>query len=363
MKICLLTRTFNLQGGGIGRVSSAIRDGLIEQGHEVHCVSTEKEGLVPYFKYTLLDIPLRMPRGMDIYHALTPMESIWIPKGKGVSIILDLIAITHPGMYGGRLGYNKSIVTLHDIFTYTDPGILGAGINTGVKRWISKTYFKFACEQAVKCKYVVTVSEHVKREVIRLFGAEEDKVRVIKSGIREDLEPQPKKDKVFRVGYLAQLDKRKRIDLLIEAFKRSKLSELVIGGKGVDEKKLKRQAEGDSRIKFLGFVPDENLGDFYNSLDVFVFPTAIEGYGLPPVEVMACKKPVVVLQDAIIPWEVKRRCIIVEELDYVLGSWEYLDRLCASIDIESNYEWAKEHSWGKCIEEYTKLYEEIASGK
>lgn len=362
MKICLLTRTFNLQGGGIGRVSSAIRDGLTNQGHEVHCISTDKEGLVPYFKYTLLDIPLRMPRGMDIYHALTPMESIWIPKDRGVSIILDLIAITHPGMYGGRLG--KGVVTFHDLFPVTNPGLQGAGLGySRMKSYIGGKYFRFACGQAVKCRYVVTVSEHVKKEVIRLFGVAEDKVKVIKSGIREDLEPQPKNDKTFRVGYLAQLDRRKRIDLLIEAFRRSKLGELVIGGKGVDEKKLKEQAMGDNRIKFLGFIPDEKLGDFYNSLDVFVFPTAIEGYGLPPVEAMACKKPVVVLQDAIMPWEVKRRCIIVEELDYVLGNGEYLERLCESVDVESNYEWAKNHSWNKSIDDYVGLYEEIAGGK
>lgn len=358
MRICLLTRTFDLKTGGIARVSSEIRDELIRQGHEIHCISTDKEGLVSYFSYTLLEIPFRLPRGMDIYHALTPMESIWVPKDKGISVILDLITLTHPILSGGRL--NKSIVTFYDLAPMTNPELHGAGFGaSNLKRLIAKRYFEFACKQAVKCKYVVTISEHVKKEVVKIFKVDEDKVKVIKAGIRPDLEPQPKKDSIFRAGYLAQLDRRKRVNLLIKAFRKSELDELVIGGKGLDEDLLKDLAKEDSRIKFLGFIPDDKLVEFYNSLDVFIFPTAIEGYGLPIVEAMACKKPVMVLDDAIIPWEVKKRCIIVPELDFILGNKDYLERVCKGVDIEGNYTWAKEHNWKKCVDEYLKLYKEI----
>lgn len=360
MRICLLTRSFDLQGGGIARVSSEIRDELVRQGHLVHCISTKKESLPGYLSYTLLEMPSRIPKGFDVYHALTPLESIWIPKDKGIAIILDLIAITHPRLYGGRL--SKSVVTFHDIIPVTHPNLQGAGVGySSLKTSIAKRYFSFACNQAVKCKYVVTVSEHVREEVIRVFGVEPTRVKVIKSGIREDLEPQPKKDKKFRIGYLAQLDRRKRVDLLIGAFKKSDLDELVIGGKGLDEALLRQQAGDDPRIKFLGFIPDDKLVDFYNSLDVFVFPTAIEGYGLPIVEAMACRKPVVVLHDSIIPWEVKKRCIIVERLDYVLGNQSYLQNLCRYTKIDNNYTWAKSHSWSKSVEEYVELYKEIAN--
>jgi len=94
-------------------------------------------------------------------------------------------------------------------------------------------------------------------------------------------------------------------------------------------------------------------------LDVLVFPSAIEGYGLPPVEAMACRKPVIVLNDAIIPWEVKSRCVIVEDLEFVLGSKSCLEGLLKSIDYDGNYRFAKEHSWDKCIDEYIELYKEV----
>lgn len=358
MKVCLLTRTFSLKGGGIGRVSAEIRDGLLRKGHEVYCVSTEKEGLAGYFGYTLLGIPFRMPRDADIYHALTPMESIWIPKHKGMSIILDLIAITNPDKYGGRLG----ITTFHDVFPVTHPKLQGAGLGySKLKSSIGGKYFKFACQQAVKCRYITTISEHVRQEVIRIFGVDEKKVRVIKSGINGNLEPKPKKDGVCRVGYLAQLDKRKRVDLLIEAFKKSHLDELVIAGVGLDEGYLKSLAGDDQRIKFVTKIfSNEELSDFYNSLDAFVFPTAIEGYGLPPVEAMACKRPVIVLNDAIIPWDVKSRCFAVGQLEYILCNRLLLNQLPELVRIEDNYKWAKSHNWDNSISEYVSLYEEVA---
>jgi glycosyltransferase involved in cell wall biosynthesis len=345
-----------LGAGGIGRVGAEVRRRLLELGHEVYSLESPGEGLVPYFKYTLFDLARKIPHGMDVYHAITPMESIWLPKGKGVVCVFDIIALTHPGKYGGRWGFegNRSMVTIHDLFTLTNPEAIGAGMGySWLKKVIGRNYFKFACSQAVKCRYVIVVSEHVKRELLEYFDIDEDRVKVIKSGIREDLEPSPKPDGKFRLGYIGQLDKRKRVDLLIEAFKRSNLDELVIGGVGLDEAKLKVLAEGDSRIKFLGLVPDEGLADFYNSLDWFVFPTAIEGYGLPLVEAMACKKPAVVLEDAIIPDDVKDRCFVTDNLVEFFKQRPHADGL------EDNYRFAKEHTWRGCVDQYIQLYEEV----
>ncbi len=339
MKVCLLTRRPELDTGGIGRVSLEIRNGLIKMGNSVHVVSATKENLTHYFKYSFIDNYFNMPKGYDVYHAITPMESIWIPKDKGIATILDIIPIVHPELHGARMGGNR------------------------VKYTIGKACFTIGCMQAAKCRYVSCISDHVKQEFIEHFHVDEKKVRVIRLGIRDDLEPLPKKDNIFRIGYLGQLDRRKRVDLLVTAFKRSKIDgELVLGGKGIDEQGLKELAQGDSRIKFLGFVPDNELVEFYNSLNVFVFPTSIEGYGLPPVEAMACKKPVIVLGNAIMPLEVKERCIIVDDLGTVFNNLVSLENLCKGVNYEGNYRWAKLHNWNKCTEDYVTLYKEIKGG-
>lgn len=339
MKVCLLGRYFDLRGAGLGRVSMEVRNGLVKKGYSVHTISTNRSSLYSYFSYTLLGIPIKLRKAeYEVYHALTPMEAIWLPKA-------------------------KSVVTFHDLFQITDPSRVGGGIGySGWKNLVGRKYFRFAVNIAKKCNKVVAVSEKTKGDLVECLGIPEEEITVIKSGIRNDLKPIRKGDEELRVGYLGQLDRRKRVGLLIEAFKKSSLDELVIGGVGLDESILKKKAEGDSRIKFLGLIPDNSLVDFYNSLDVFVFPTAIEGYGLPPIEAMACRKPTVVLSDAIIPWEIKSRCIIVENLEVLLGNLQYLRNRMAYIDYDSNYAFAKEHSWDKCIEAYIKVYEEVLNG-
>lgn len=339
MRVCLLTRWFDLRHAGIGRVSMEILKRLVKRGLSVHKISTNYTSLYSYLFYTFFEIPIRLPRkGIDVYHALTPVESIWLPK-------------------------EKSVVTIHDLFPITNPERTGSALHGGGWRlFAGRNYFKFASKQAGRGRFLACNSEKTKQDVIEYLRVDEEKVKVIRLGIGEDLRPRSKKDSRFRLGYLGQLDRRKRVDLLIRTFRESDLdAELVIGGTGIDKGELRELAGSDGRIRFLSFVPDEELVDFYNSLDVFVFPTMIEGYGLPIVEAMACRKPVVVLSDAIIPQEVKSRCVIVEDLDGVFGSSNYLEGLLKYVDYEGNYEWAKEHSWSRCVDEYIKLYEEVAS--
>lgn len=335
MRICLVSRYFDFRNAGLGRVGLEIAAELEKRGHEVFLIHTEGETLYSYFFYTAVQLPFLLPVA-DVYHAITPMEAMWLPK-------------------------KKSVVTFHDLFQMTDPDKLGSGL--GYSRWknfVGTHYFEFAARAATRCARLVTVSDKTRREVINLLHADSKKVYIIRSGIGESLEPAPKTALHFVVGYLGQLDRRKRVDLLIEAYKKSQLpGELWIGGTGPEESHLKGLAGDDLRIKFLGRVPDANLVDFYNNLDVFVFPTWMEGYGLPIVEAMACKKPVVVLQDAILPSEIANRCVITDQLGYLLGNYDYLTRRCAAVHVDNNYEWAKSHSWKNTVDQYISLYKEL----
>lgn len=336
MRICLLTRYFNFRNAGIGRVSVEILKGLRERGHEVHTISTEGDSLYSYFRYTAFEIPKRLPKGYDIYHALTPMEGMWLPK-------------------------DRSVVTYHDLIPMLHPDLAGAGLNEAKwKLLVGRNYFKLACAMASKGALLVCTNKKTRSEVVRYLKAPSDKVRVVKLGIDSSLEPQERKDETLRIGYLGQLDRRKRVDLLISAYKSSSLTgELLIGGAGADEEELRSLAGEDPRIKFYGFVPEHRLADFYNSLDVLVFPTGIEGYGLPLVEAMACKRPAVVLSDAIIPPEVRNRCYTFSSLESFFASEDSLRRWLRKVKVEDSYAWAKTHCWSRCVDEYVELYEEV----
>lgn len=335
MKVCLLTRYFDFRNAGLGRVSMEVLKGLRERGYEVSTVSTNGDSLLSYFLYTSIEIPFRiLNKKADVYHALTPIEGMWLPQG-------------------------RSVVTFHDLILLTHPEMMGSGAY-GRKSQLSRYYFEFVCRAASKAARVVCVSEETSKEVQQILKVPESRIRVIHSGIREDLGPIDTKRVGFRIGCLGQLDRRKRVDLLIQAFHNSKLdADLFIAGTGPDRSNLRELAEDDYRIRFLGLVPDDKLVEFYNSIDLLVFPSMIEGYGLPIVEAMACKKPVMVLSDSIIPWGIKKRCIIVENLETVFSSYDYLENLMKYIGYEGNYRWAKSHTWGRCLDEYIEVYKEV----
>ncbi|MBU1173198.1 MAG: glycosyltransferase [Proteobacteria bacterium] len=338
MKVCLLTRTTNLGSGGVGRVGKELYGGLKKRGVDITLITSSD---IPYFNpysyliYTLMELPIRLLRiKADIYHALTPMEGMWSPGDKSIVTVLDLFMISDKDKIGATMGQSR------------------------LKAFIGSRYFEFVSGMALrKASGIACISEKTSNDLMQIFGLSS---RTIRLGIRGDLEPKRERSRISRIGYLGQLDRRKRVDVLIKAFKKSEPGiELIIGGIGVDEAYLKSLAKGDGRIRFLGHIKDEELVDFYNSMDVLISPSWIEGYGLPIVEAMACKRPVVVLDDALIPWEIKKRCIIVQNLDMVLQNRTYLENLCTYSSYGSNYEWAKEHTWDKCIEEYIKLYKEI----
>jgi glycosyltransferase involved in cell wall biosynthesis len=337
MRVCLLTRFFNYKGTGVTRVATEVLKELEAKGHDVVKISTNGSSLYSYFFYTAVEVPLRYPKlNIDVYHALATLEAMWLPPSKSIATILDLFTTTNPDRAGAGMGYEKW------------------------KLFIGRKYFEFGSAMATKCRYIVCISDKTKQDVMRYLKVKEDKIKVIKLGIQSDLEPLNLKHERFTIGTLGQLDKRKRIDLLVRQFKASKIdADLLIAGQGMDRPMLEALANGDKRIKFLGLVPNDKLNEFYNSLDLFVFPSWIEGYGLPPVEAFSCKKPVVLMSDIIMPDEIKRRCMLADNLTSLFDNNLQYD--IARVDYGDNYKFAKKHSWSKCVDSYISLYKEIAN--
>lgn len=98
---------------------------------------------------------------------------------------------------------------------------------------------------------------------------------------------------------VSRLDSAKRIDMIIKAMKHVKSDiKLKIAGTGPMEKELKKLAENDKRIEFLGFVNDEELIKYYSNARGVIFVPYDEDYGLVTIEAMKSKKPVITSYDA-----------------------------------------------------------------
>ncbi|MDQ4075345.1 MAG: glycosyltransferase family 4 protein [Chloroflexota bacterium] len=166
---------------------------------------------------------------------------------------------------------------------------------------------------ARRATHICTIAEHGRQDVARYLGVPLDKITVVYPGLDPRFATPPTKAAidVFRVQkglperyvlYLGTLEPRKNIPALLRAFAtvRSRVpgvSLLVAGGKGWGYEEIFAETERlglrDS-VHFPGFVPSEELALWYSAAELFVYPSRYEGFGLPPLEAMACGTPVIV---------------------------------------------------------------------
>jgi glycosyltransferase involved in cell wall biosynthesis len=174
---------------------------------------------------------------------------------------------------------------------------------------------------------------------------------------------------------------QKNIPRLVEAFAvlRGELREearykdlrLIIIGDEIARHPALRHAVIQSRVedsvRFLGFVPIETLRAFYQAASAFVFPSLYEGFGLPPLEAMACGTPVVCSHVSSLPEVVGDAALIVNPenvFDIARGMREVLlnDALRSGL-IERGLEQARRFSWERSAAQVLQNYEEITSYK
>ena len=333
MEITLISRYFDTRNGGAGSYSKLIYEGLKRQNLNLNLISQNDSlfksySQFAYLFYSAIDLKRLINnvkfKNSDIFHALTPLESLYIPKNKGVVTILDFIPLNEVNSF---------------------------------KSSLFAKFFARSIESAIQCERIVAENSDIKRILNQKYNVDLDKIEVIPPAIDGKFYPIKKTNDFYTIGTISGLMKRKRIDLLIKSFLKADIenSQLLIGGNGSEKEYLKNLAKGDSRIKFLGFVDDSQMNDFYNSLDVFVFPTIEEGFGMPMVEAMACGKPVVTLDDADIPSDVKEKTFVStkEDLPKILKNQEF------NCDIKKNIEFYKGHSLENISNKLKKVYESI----
>jgi glycosyltransferase involved in cell wall biosynthesis len=163
--------------------------------------------------------------------------------------------------------------------------------------------------------HIIAVSRNTAQDIARFFQISEDRLSVIYNGInqarffpasREKAKAQAAEQYDVRQPfflYIARLEHPAKNHVrLIEAFNRFKAEtrlewRLVLGGSdwhGAEAIHAAIRRSPFARdIHQLGFVPETNLPMWYRAADVFVYPSLFEGFGLPPLEAMACGCPVI----------------------------------------------------------------------
>jgi glycosyltransferase involved in cell wall biosynthesis len=206
-------------------------------------------------------------------------------------------------------GVRRVVVTLHDTLALAHPDLVFP-TRAGRLAWKLKEH------AAVRwADRVVTVSEASRRDVAAWFGLNPECIRVVTEGPDPTFGPSPadaESDRVLaRYGieptrrfllYVGGLSPHKNLPRLIEAFARAGGAgdRLVLVGDFQDVfhthvpqlRETIARCGIEGRVHLTGFVPDADLARIYGRAYALVQPSLLEGFGLPPVEAMACGTPV-----------------------------------------------------------------------
>lgn len=147
---------------------------------------------------------------------------------------------------------------------------------------------------------VLTVSEFSKQEILEWAGIPEDRVVVVGNGVGGEFVPV---GRVHAPGfpyilYVGNQKPHKNIPRLLEAFAQSGLANdiklLMTGSATPSVSELIARLRLDDAVRFLGEVGDDDLSAYYRGALGVVLVSLLEGFGLPPLEAMACGTPVLV---------------------------------------------------------------------
>jgi glycosyltransferase involved in cell wall biosynthesis len=250
------------------------------------------------------------------------------------------------------------------------------------RRW-QRTYYRlFVPISAKRASTILTISEQSKRDIVAQFSVPSDKVRVTylaaseRFGLVSKREIADIKEKYNLGSFIlttGTLEPRKNIARLVQAFERMRSAysclELIhVGPKGwlYDSILAEVRRLGiEGSVRFLGRVPLEDLARLYNAADAFVYPSLYEGFGLPPLEAMACGCPVITSNVSALPEVVGDAAILVDpyDLEQIAEALrQILDQpeLARSMR-DRGIRRAAQFSWERCARETAAAYQ-VARG-
>ncbi|MFA5010147.1 MAG: glycosyltransferase family 1 protein [Patescibacteria group bacterium] len=178
--------------------------------------------------------------------------------------------------------------------------------------------------------HLLAISEFTKQEAIQLFRTAVDKITVTPLGVDPHFQPMSPSPTAIRslqekyqlpenfILYLGTLEPRKNIARLIEAFQTIRLQHpdtylVLAGAKGWSDDIL--PSPPPPQIVVTGYIDDHDRPTLYNLATMFVFPSLYEGFGMPPLEAMACGVPVITAAVASLPEVVGESAVLINPTD------------------------------------------------
>jgi alpha-1,3-rhamnosyl/mannosyltransferase len=317
----------------------------------------ERLALNPNLRLIPVDVPTRSLKEQHQLRSLTKALS------------LDLLHSPYYAM--PYWPHCPSVVTMYDLIPMIYPQHLP-------HRWTSWVFRATASLATRRASQIIAISESTRRDLVRFFGASENKITVTHLAADEKFRPldsQQRGNTLRTFGlperyilYLGINKPHKNLAFLLQVFRELRTeAKLVLAGKE-DPRYLQVREEtrrlglGDS-VVFLGDVLESDLPMIYNGAEVFVFPSLYEGFGLPVLEAMACGTPVVCSNTSSLPEIVGDAAICLHPQDR--GAWvaaltEVLKNQQLRAELQAKgLARAAEFSWQKAARETMAVYRSV----
>ncbi|PWJ40853.1 glycosyltransferase family 4 protein [Sediminitomix flava] len=255
----------------------------------------------------LENYPIHLPEGGS--------KSYWRTKGMTNDLVEDGIDIFHGLSHELPLGLKKSgvksVVTIHDLIFKIYPRQYNP-----IDNIIYNLKFKSACQQADK---VVAISENTKYDIVKYFDIAPDKIEVIYQTCDESFYYQVSEEKIEEVKhkyslpneyllYVGSVIERKKLLSVVEALKQmpedQRVPLVVVGGGTSYKKKVKSFVAKHKLEKWVLFKEQIAFADFpalYQGASIFIYPSVYEGFGIPIIEALFSKTPVITSHFSCLP--------------------------------------------------------------
>ena len=270
------------------------------------------------------------------------------------------------------------MVTIHDIISILFPQNIPFASRMFYSKWMPFSY--------AKAKHIISISESTKRDIMRVLKIPENKITVIHNGYDAKLKKKISREEIAKVKvkyslpqdyllHIGTLEPRKNLDFLIDVFceaikdkKNANLSLVITGKKGWYFEGLfekVRKLELEEKVIFTGYIDEGDKGAIYQGAKIFTFPSLYEGFGLPPLEAMACGVPVISSNTSSMPEVIgdagelispKNKMAWVEAITRINGD----DKLYVEMQRKNAIQ-VEKFDWEKTAQKTIEVYERCVS--
>ena len=319
-------------------------------------------------KVRLSPIPVQVSQRLKMRNLQFPLDLIF---GKRVYFF--------PNFSSWPTAFSNSVSVVYDLSFELFPQFAEPANRAFLSSQVRKT--------AMRSAAVVTISENSRREILEFYGVPVERVPIIYPGVDQSQFfrwPQPAVEDVKRrygirgkyILFVGNLEPRKNLKNLLLAYEsldpatRQEYSLLLVGARGwldgeIMETIERLRTSGNLVQQPDGYVTDADRPALYSGASLFVYPSLYEGFGIPPVEAMACGVPTITSDNSSLPEAVGAAALTVDAnsvdelataMRTVLGDEELRDEM-----VRKGFAQADKFSWHRGAQQLLDIFVEVGA--